>query len=347
MAKNIRPVFLCELPPPYGGVTVKNQLIIDKVEEYGRDLKVIDLYECKRHKLHAPGILLQMLWAFMTRREIIYGFGSHKRLNIAVALQAMFGGKVSLRRTQNIVMGGTYQNYAAENSVFCKRIANMKKHYVETEGMKDALRALGVPNVSVFPNPKSSEGCCPPRKRAPDEPLRLVFFSQISREKGVADIMELVKLLDQDGTIPYTLDFYGHVVPDFKEEFEAFLPASNHVRYCGVFDSAKDNVYQKLNEYDVLLFPTRWEGEGVPGILVEAKMAGLAVIASRQNFNAELVREDQQEGILLDENYAEEMFQAILLLHLDSMKLQTIQNASYTSRKRFSLEEYMWFFETF
>ena len=137
-----------------------------------------------------------------------------------------------------------------------------------------------------------------------------------------------------------------HVVPDFKEEFEAFLPASNHVRYCGVFDSAKDNVYQKLNEYDVLLFPTRWEGEGVPGILVEAKMAGLAVIASRQNYNAELVREDLQEGILLNDQYAEEMFQAIGLLSKQSDKLQTIKNASYTSRKRFSLEEYQSLLET-
>lgn len=45
-----------------------------------------------------------------------------------------------------------------------------------------------------------------------------------------------------------------------------------------------------------LLLPSKWSGEGVPGALVESKMAGIAAIVSDWNFNAEIVKNDS-EGI--------------------------------------------------
>lgn len=44
--KNNIPIFLCELPPPYGGVTVKNQLIINYTLQLQKPIDIIDLYEC-------------------------------------------------------------------------------------------------------------------------------------------------------------------------------------------------------------------------------------------------------------------------------------------------------------
>lgn len=124
------------------------------------------------------------------------------------------------------------------------------------------------------------------------------------------------------------------------EKFEEFVNKSPNVKYCGVFDSTKSSVYKKLNEYDILLFPTHWKGEGVPGILVEAKMAGLAVIASPMNFNAEIIREDNKEGFLLEKDYAVEMAEIIKKCAENRELLKSIKEESYKSRKRYSINEY-------
>lgn len=170
--------------------------------------------------------------------------------------------------------------------------------------------------------------------------LKLVYFSQISREKGVEEIIKLVGLLNNKTEISYKLDFYGHIVPEVKDEFDKFINNSLNVNYCGIFDSTKSSVYKKLNEYDILLFPTRWKGEGVPGILVEAKMAGVAVIASPMNFNKEIVCENMNEGFILEKEYPQEMLNIIERCYKDRDLLDRMKMGSYQSRKRYALEEY-------
>lgn len=51
------------------------------------------------------------------------------------------------------------------------------------------------------------------------------------------------------------------------------------------------DVYEELNNYDIMLLPTRWEGEGVSGALIESKMAGITAIVSDWHVNSETVRD--------------------------------------------------------
>ena len=46
--------------------------------------------------------------------------------------------------------------------------------------------------------------------------------------------MKLVGLLDKDNEIKYQLDFYGQVVPEFKDRFDDFVYKSEKVNYHGV-----------------------------------------------------------------------------------------------------------------
>ncbi|EEG51026.1 glycosyltransferase, group 1 family protein [Blautia hydrogenotrophica DSM 10507] len=338
--KNNIPIFLCELPPPYGGVTVKNQLIINYTLQLQKPIDIIDLYECKRNKKSVLKTFGKIIISMLTQRRIIYGFGSYKRLKIVIYLQRLCGGKKSLRMSKNIVMGGVFQDYIRTQKCLKKLLIQMKTHYVETEGMKAELEKMGFSNIEVFPNPKSETGSCPPQISKPNAPLRLVYFSQISKEKGVKDIIDLVSLLDRRKTVSYCLDFYGHIKDDIKTEFCEFIKESPYVRYCGIFDSTKSNVYQKLNTYDILLFPTHWDTEGVPGILIEAKMAGLAIIASNCSYNKEIIQINKKEGFLVYNDYPCEMYKIIKQLENDKNLLYQIKTASFQSRIRYRLDEY-------
>lgn len=323
-------------PPPYGGATVKCELFCSMLNKKGYIPEKVDIFEVSRKKSKAFSVLRMCIEAFQSDVPIVYCLDS-KRLKAVVLLQKLF--KKSFKRTTILVIGGVFHETVTGDTAFENSMKQIKGIWVEAEGMRKKLHQRGFRNVEAFPNPKSEEGSCKPQIAEEKKELRLVFFSQISKEKGVESIIKLVELLDK-GKISYQLDFYGHIVPQFKDEFEKFIARSPKVNYCGVFDSTKSSVYKKLNGYDILLFPTQWKGEGVPGILVEAKMAGLAVIASPMNFNREIIREDNGEGFLLDQQYPKEMLDIIKRCSEDNRLLNQMKEGSYRSRKRYALEEY-------
>jgi len=62
--------------------------------------------------------------------------------------------------------------------------------------------------------------------------------------------------------------------------------------------------YVLLADYHVMLFPTYWKGEGFPGVIIDAFVAGLPVIASDWNMNRDIVLEDRT-GVLISINDSE------------------------------------------
>lgn len=323
-------------PPPYGGATVKCELFCNTLKTNQVNVEKINIYELGRNVGRIFKVLKNCVNAYKSRESIVYCLDS-KRLRGVIFLQKFF--KKSFKRTTILVVGGVFHETVTEHAAFEKIMKQVKGIWVETEGMKESLYERGFKNVEIFPNPKSEKGSCLPQMVEREKELRLVFFSQISTEKGVEFIIKLVELLDTE-KVSYQLDFYGHIVPQIKTEFEQFISKSKKVKYVGIFDSTKLSVYKKLNEYDILLFPTQWKGEGVPGILVEAKMAGVAVIASPVNFNKEIIREENQEGFILKKQYPEEMLEIIKKCSEDINLLNRVKECSYSSRKRYSLEEY-------
>lgn len=329
-------IFIAVFPPPFGGVTVKDKLFYDAIKKY-RKVEVIDIFAAKRNKFLIPFLLLKCVFYFIKGSAIVYGLDT-KRLKFFLRIHQYF--KKSLKKTTVIAMGGYFPQHIRSSKALQKSLVNVKSIWVETEGMRQQLIQQYFQNIFVFPNPKSGIGACKPRIRKENEALKLVFFSQISEEKGVGDIIEAVNYLNKHKDIVYSLDFYGHISDNIHEKFEEFLIENESVSYKGVFDSTQFNIYQKLNEYDILLFPSHWEGEGVPGILVEAKMAGLAIITSNKNYNCEIVRSNEGEGIVLNGNYTSELVKALIRLYNTPDELIKIKKCSFASRKRYALEEY-------
>ena len=64
------------------------------------------------------------------------------------------------------------------------------------------------------------------------------------------------------------------------------------VSYDGFLDLRNWENYKVLSGYDVMLFPTYWNGEGFPGTIIDAYIAGLPVIASDWSMNEELIEHE-------------------------------------------------------
>ena len=72
----------------------------------------------------------------------------------------------------------------------------------------------------------------------------------------------------------------------------------SNIQYRGVLDLTNISGYEKLASYDVMLFPTFWDDEGFPGVIVDAHIAGLPVIASDWNMNREVIEHNKTGRII-------------------------------------------------
>ena len=272
--------YIGELPPPYGGVAVKNQLVFQNVFQ-SEDSQFIDLVICKREPWKTPIIFLKIIISMILSESIIIGVGTTQRRKILLKMQRCLAGNRGLKKVILLVMGGQFHIQMAKDRLLQKYIKLIDSIWVETKEMERALKDMGIEQTYYFPNARMDCGSRPPRIIEANDKLRLVYFSRICEEKGVDIIMKAYKIWESK-KIPISLDFYGEIAENIKERFCKFICAEkNDIHYHGVFDAVNQDVYAELNQYDIMLLPTHWEGEGVPGALIESKMSGITAIVSK------------------------------------------------------------------
>ena len=119
--------------------------------------------------------------------------------------------------------------------------------------------------------------------------MRLCFVSRVEQSKGLDTINNIISVLNDSGLGKcVTIDFYGQKKDEYYDTNLSYL---NLCEYKGVLQPQE--VISVLQKYDALLFPTHYDGEGCPGILIEALSAGLPIIASNWKDNKEFVLNGQ------------------------------------------------------
>lgn len=317
-------------PPPYGGVTIKNKLIYDCLSETRKILT----FNRPRWMTGSVFQILNLMTGIIPNQILIIGVSAAGEKSKLVTKTLYFLARRNMNRSLYFMMGGQECYRIVDNRDEIKWYSEYKKIYVETETMKRVMQEAGVNNVEVFPNcrrkPKSEIRTQGERKK-----MRCVFFSNIQSEKGADIILEVAKELHN-----IEFYFYGPIEGSFNEMFKRTASELDNVHYMGIFEGSDEEKYKELRKYDVLLLPTRWKNEGVPGILVEAKIAGLAEIVSNQNYNSELVS-DGYDGIVMNKTTAESLSTAILSLDENPMLLKSMQTSSWKSAEHYYIEKYV------
>lgn len=116
--------------------------------------------------------------------------------------------------------------------------------------------------------------------RAPEEVqqrLRVVFLSRLTREKNLDGALRILQRVRQ----PMDFDIIGpQQDPGYWQECEALmqhLPPHVNARHLGPV--APEEVYRRLSQYDVFLFPTR--GENYGHVIAESISVGTRVLVSQ------------------------------------------------------------------
>jgi glycosyltransferase involved in cell wall biosynthesis len=327
-------IYIGEFPPAYNGVSIKNSLVAREILNE-RKLKIIDMVECKRQPWKIPFVALQVFAGLLVNCKIVLGMGTFRRLEI-IFLRKALRGKRALKDVNIMVMGREFHRQVIKYKRWRKVLPYLGPIWVESEKMQDVLIKAKAKSVFVFPNCRSARNARPPQRNTGR--LKCVFFSNIYPDKGVDIIRKSIPLLNQEA-IDFSVDFYGTIYEDYRTRFEEFIAMDEKVRYCGVFDAVTGDVYGLLNQYDVLLLPTYWQGEGVPGVLVESKMAGITTIVSDWNYNSEVVR-NGIEGIVMSSNTPESLCKAIIELANNRELLFSLKEGAYLSAKQYDVKTY-------
>lgn len=322
--------YIGSFPPPYGGVTNKNQLLYRTLSERTAISRLKESRFISGKLYQAVNILLAML----PGQILIIGISSKSGKSRTLTKLLYQFNRKTMERSLYFMMGGTEANRIAENADEIEWYRHYKKVYAETESMVSILNDAGLNNAEYFPNCREKYLKSPVWDVEQGKRLQCVFFSLIERQKGIDLIIEAAK-----ATPNVDYYFYGAINPKDEVYFKKMVEEAENLFYKGVFVGNNEETYEELRKYDVLLFPTRWKTEGVPGIIVEAKMAGIAAIVSSKSYNAELVKDDV-EGIVLKENTTEALSEAVERIDMDRALLERLKKNSYISSAEYWIENY-------
>ncbi|NND34353.1 MAG: glycosyltransferase [Saprospiraceae bacterium] len=187
--------------------------------------------------------------------------------------------------------------------------------FLQTRELCDAFAQIAtkVVHLSTSRTRPASKG----REKSNSYRKRYVYVGHIKSSKGIAEILQAATELDES----YTIHIYGPIVePDL-----AFLRDDPDI-YCGMITG---DVYKVLAKYDVLILPTYYEGEGYPGVIIEAFAMGLPVISTNWKCIPEIV-DQGQTGFLIEPRSAQALKEAIIQINKSNYpKMSEAAHASF------------------
>ena len=300
------------------GQTVKTRLFMEAVSEITQQkICIVDTSDI-RSQPHA--VLYKILRAFATGKTIFIlpaQRGIKYLLPLYLLLKAIYGNDV-----RYIVIGGWLPGFVEQNVKFVGYCAKLDGIYIETDNMAKALGSLGLNNVHTMPNFRSFNYADFSLEAPAGGPLSLVFFSRVMKTKGIETAIEAVSRIEQLFPGQVTLDIYGDIREDYHECFMQLVDGrAPVVKYCGFLSPEPRTLYPTLSGYDAMVFPTFYEGEGLPGVVIDAFIAGVPVIASDWRYNREFITDNVTGRIFcLAEPESFENIITYYMAHRDELK---------------------------
>lgn len=287
------------------GVYAKNIQLFNRLKEVFVTLKHVNTNNWKKN----PSVLLNVLrsiWQYR-KKDIIISLNTYSSYKLIKIVKRLFPSI----RLNYFVIGGILPNFISQLEMKQRECYSIVKWFmVESQEMKRKMELLGYKNVIHIPNFKKI-AYIPEKSTETSVPFRFVFLSRIIPEKGCDLIMEATRRINKEiGEDKFLVHFYGKVDDSYESQFLKTINEIPNAEYKGFLNLADVSNYDVLASYSAMLFPTFWKGEGFPGILIDAMIAGTPVIASEWGYNTEII-ENGTTGIIIKSKNVDELANAM------------------------------------
>ena len=321
---------------PVDGETTKNQYIIAELKKYCK-VTVLDFYEKRRH----PWVYFQALWALLTKPKATIIFSTSAK-NVYAILR-LFKCLHVRRDIIYWVVGGAFPKLIKEGRFRADVFNYIKYNLVQCHSMIGELKDAGVTNARFVSNFKPIPYYPDLEKtlaaRAKSVTIRFVFLSRVMPSKGCDYILEAVRQLNAKRLQHrFSVDFYGKIDAAYREQFLKEVGRLENVNWHGLLDLRTNEGYDVLSSYHAMLFPTFHPSEGFAGVMIDAFIASLPVLASDWAHNTEAIT-DGEQGIIYPVHNVEALVNVMEKCILGQVDLQAMARNARTEAPKYEAKK--------
>lgn len=275
--------------------------------------------------------VFSMFWK-VCRCDVLAYLPAHNNLKYIFPIIFVFS-KIFSFKIHYFVVGGWLSGFIENLPLHRWMLKRIKGIHVETQRLLlDLKERYGFRNVDIFPNFRFFDFT--PEKRIEDQALRLVFMARIMKKKGIDWIFNLADyILKQGLEEKISITFYGPVAEEDSEYFASKVNRYKFINYNGLLQPA--DIHRALSQYDVMLLPTHFYTEGLPGSIVDAYISGVPVIVTRWIHAEEFVDDGRSGFIIPFENGQDILIEKVLQLFNDRERLRQMQDFALRKREEF------------
>lgn len=312
------------------GQTVKTRDLYQLLKNKGVNVSYFDTQEFKYKKSSVFLLLKKMILC----KTLCY-LPAHNNLKyifpVVFILSKLFRFNILY-----FVVGGWLVEYLEKKPLHRWMLKHIDGIYSETRLMYDSLiYKYGYKNVEIFPNFRFTDFI--PKKYHEEGKLKMVFLARINKMKGLDTLFSLadrIKTYYIENQI--TIDFYGPIYEPDRDYFFSGLAKYSFLNYKGELQPSYIN--EVIEQYDIMLLPTHYFTEGLPGTVLDAYMSGIPIIVSKWKHAEEFVDDGETGFIIPFENNNDVFFDRIKLLYSDTDLLDKMKANAFLKSKCFTSE---------
>jgi glycosyltransferase involved in cell wall biosynthesis len=313
------------------GQTIKTRNLFEllKMKKVGH-ISFFDSSLLKSNKL----LIFNLIKGIISSTHIIY-LPAHNNLKIFFPIIYILS-KLFNKTLIYVVIGGWLPEFINNKPFHKWALARINGIFTETVNMKTKLELwYQYSNVHLMPNFRNHTYV--PVIQKYDGKLRCVFMSRVIKEKGLDVIFRFIDRLNElNLTNTIQIDFYGPIPPNENEYVLGNIKKYAYLSYKGILDP--EMIHQTLNNYDVMILPTRYPGEGFPGAILDAYISGIPVVVSNWKDIPSFV-ENGQTGNVFDLNNELEFGNNLIHLYNNKDLLYQMKLNSFEKSKEYSAEK--------
>ncbi|MEG0515423.1 MAG: glycosyltransferase [Cetobacterium sp.] len=305
------------------GQTVKTRLIKEILENNYKKFEYIDTQNLKKNIFYLVKIVIEVFKA----NKIVIMPGKNG-LKIIFPL-VYFISKLKKNEIYYVVVGGWLVEFIKNKKILKRLLKKIEGIYLEIPELSLNMKKLGFFNCKILYNFRKIEN--EKINSIVKNKFKLVFFSRVTEEKGIFD---LIKAIKEIRNIDIILDIYGPIKNEFKEELIKKISGDNRIKYKGIL---LENKIEILSEYSIMVFPTYYEGEGFAGVIIDSYMAKLPILASNWKYNKDFVIENKT-GKLYKVRCIEDLKEKIIYFYNNKEEISKMKQNIEIELKKYDYE---------
>jgi glycosyltransferase involved in cell wall biosynthesis len=222
------------------------------------------------------------------------------------------GKGVKLNGDRNKIYNRIYRNMFRSNDHIC----------LSKEGMADVEPYISRP-AYIVPNGIADNAGTGEKPLRTGNPCRILFLSNFMISKGILDTIDACKILN-DKNFSFELWLVGKSYDVSEAELSDRINQSgltNKVKVIG--PKYNEDKYEIIRECDFFVFPTKYEKESFPLVILEAFQFGLPVISSFEGAIPSMICPDN-DGYLVKKNDIGMLAEKMSLLIENPSRIRTM-----------------------